>query len=263
MSLPILDPVLQKKEIQNENHGGIHISHVNRKQDILSSDAQAALTIANRHFHKLQRPLLAEESRSVESLMINDFRFTTFRQLVHDSAVFFQPLDSQTLVPGYVDSIRVCEKGEDWLIVRRLLPLSKSLATANPFHEYPEFGAELWSDKPSSSIEVVPVSQMVYHRISQPWSKGALVVKCLNRVSYFIIFQYSRVNSLQRHFETDLDFECKYIPYISIALDTRLLYDIYLQNKDTRISKYGSFIHNDCRAIVNDGSKKRIVSSET
>ena len=147
---------------------------------MLSSEAHTALTLANQHLRKLQRDLLAEESQTVEKLVINGFQFTSHCQLVHDSTVFFQPLDSHILVPGFIDSIRVCEEGEDWLVVRRLLPVPTSLVIANPFNGYPEFGAEIWSDKPSLSIEVVPVSQPVYHSISQPWSKGALVVKCLN-----------------------------------------------------------------------------------
>ena len=181
MSLSILDPVLQKQEFQNERYDSTWVSPVDKK-DALSSETHAAFMHANQQLHKLQQPLLLEESRRVEGLVINGLRFTSRSHLARDSAVLFQPLDSQALVPGYVDSIRVCKSGEHWVTVRRLLPLSTPLPT-NPFNEYPEFGAEFSSDKLSSSVEVIPISQPIYHCASQPWSKGVLVVKCLNRVS--------------------------------------------------------------------------------
>lgn len=182
MSLPILNPVLQKQEFQNASHDSTCLPPVDKK-DMLSSETRAALTRANEQLSRLQRSLLAEESRRVESLVINGLHFTTRSHLVRNSAVLFRPLNSQALVPGYIDSIRVCKSGEHWVSVRRLLGLSPPLPT-NPFNLYPEFGAELWSDKLSPSIEVIPVSQPMYHCASQPWSKGVLVVKCLNRVCH-------------------------------------------------------------------------------
>ena len=156
IGLSILDPVLQKQEIQNGSHEG-NVSHANGKQSLLSSEAHTALTLANQHLCKLQWDLLAEESRTVEKLVINGFRFMSYRQLVCDSAIFFQPLNSHILVPGFIDLIRVCEEGEDWLVVWQLLPVPTSLVIANPSMDTqnsgPKFGLtiRLWALKLSQS----------------------------------------------------------------------------------------------------------------
>lgn len=122
------------------------------------------------------------------------FRGLSYSKFLPDKAggiIFFRPNDNEELVPGVIrDILGVAAKGDSpsgivehkLLVVQRLLPCPPS--TFDPFHEYPDFGARIWSRHPSPIIEIVPAVREFHHAIVQSWNDEAYVMKSTATVSY-------------------------------------------------------------------------------
>jgi hypothetical protein len=122
--------------------------------------------------------------------------FTTCTASKRDSRIFFQLPNSDEPVPGVISDIisipvKLAEKADHYkvlyyFVIRRHLPLSEEQHVADPFREYPDFGAQLWSDKLADEPEVVQANELICHSVGRPWATGVVVLKALNRVSFFI-----------------------------------------------------------------------------
>ena len=179
VALPVLDALWTKQD------GRPSISQTARPGSAeISDDIKKALASANVRLNSLNTPPLFADGAWTPSIWINGIQITTRRKNKSNSAVFFHSLFDQSLVPGHVEFIRTGTQGQDWLVCRRFksLPVRQD----DPFRDYPEFGAELRSTETSDEFEIIPATQPVFHSISQPWAKGVVVIKCLNRVSPFL-----------------------------------------------------------------------------
>ena len=180
VTLPVLDAVWTKQD------GGPSTSQTARPGSAeVPDDIKQALVSANVRLNSLNIPPLFADGVWAPSIWINGAQITTRRKNKSNSAVFFHSLLDQSLVPGHVEFIRTGSQGQDWLVLRRFKSLLKHRLD-DPFRDYPEFGAELRSTETSDELEIIPTTQSVFHSISQPWAKGVMVMKCLNRVSPFL-----------------------------------------------------------------------------
>lgn len=66
-------------------------------------------------------------------------------------------------------------------VVHRFLP-SSPLAS-DPFAQYPEFGASIWSRELSSDIDITPAIRGVHHAMRAPWTNDTYVLKSVAKVS--------------------------------------------------------------------------------
>jgi hypothetical protein len=178
-ALPILDAIWSK---QDGRPSSLPVAHSGSAE--LPDDIKKSLALANGRLKALNLAPLSADGAWTSSTWINGVHFTTRRKHKRDSAVFFRSLIDQSLIPGHIEFIRTSTQGQDWLVLRKLKSLPQRRQD-DPFWDYPEFGAELRPTETSDELEVVPISQPIYHSISQPWAKGVIVVKCLNRVSSF------------------------------------------------------------------------------
>jgi hypothetical protein len=115
--------------------------------------------------------------------------YTTQRVSERNSNIFFQPERSEKLIPGIIQEIFAipiaCAQDQYtydfYFAVQRLLPLEIP-PLSDPFSQFPDFGAVLWSDKLENDLEIVSQTQLIQHSISRPWDRGVLVLKPLDRV---------------------------------------------------------------------------------
>jgi hypothetical protein len=73
-----------------------------------------------------------------------------------------------------------------FLAIHRYLEPPSSLP--NPFLRYPDFGASLWSLETEKEITIVPGSREIYHAVYRDWEYKILVMKPLNRVRLYVIY---------------------------------------------------------------------------
>lgn len=118
---------------------------------------------------------------------IRDIEYATRTTSIRDSAIFFNLVDGNNLVPGFIQdifSVPIQRGNEDiiaqyFFVIRRYLPLTPPFD--NPFLLHADFGAELWSDKVAEDVEVVPTSRPICHSIGRKWDTGILVLKPLDK----------------------------------------------------------------------------------
>ena len=108
---------------------------------------------------------------------------------------FFHPEGSGQLVPGVVHKIFSIPRKQNgiesralFLAVHRYKPLPDHVD--NPFKQYEEFGASLWSDERGSLVIVIP-SQKICHATFRQWQEGVFVMCPIDRVSFWFL-QYIR-----------------------------------------------------------------------
>jgi hypothetical protein len=128
-----------------------------------------------------------EKSRSVnfhKRVMIGGRVFAVANQAGRDAEVFFQPLNSEQLVPGVITAIFSISHNNNEVFVLSILRRKPAPSgIANPFARYPDFGAQLWSVEHESSKVCIPTTQPVYHSQSRPWAQGVVVLKPIIPVS--------------------------------------------------------------------------------
>ena len=131
------------------------------------------------HFHCL------EEVNYQDRVTIRDYEFTTYCMSEKHGVVFFQDTASaNALVPGMICTIFLVMQDSTqhiFLAVHRYLALATSLP--NPFAQYPDFSASLWSLEMQKEITIVLGNQNLYHAIYRNWDYKIMVMKPLNRVS--------------------------------------------------------------------------------
>ena len=160
------------------------------KQKELPEELVAAVQDANIYLAKERQ--LSSQGMSVRALTICGRTFSIYRPSDRNSngLIFFKPLKvswsgketSGGYLPAHIDRIVRCPDGRYWLALKRLLPPIDP-PRDNPFIDYPDFGAEIWSNKFNNELEVVPADNNIYHAIHQPWDAGHWVIKKLDRVS--------------------------------------------------------------------------------
>ena len=137
-----------------------------------------------------------------KSCTINEVRFETRVVSERNSLVFFSPLQALTSdsglvpVPGRIMDIfspYQCQADDDakdnpkfeglvFFAIRRYKLVNKEVF--NPFTEWINFGADLWSDQLEDQLHIIPHTDMLFHGICRQWEKGVLVIKSLQMVSH-------------------------------------------------------------------------------
>lgn len=115
--------------------------------------------------------------------------------------IFFQPHGSKILVPGVIRQMFAVASSEYsrsnrlshmLLAVQRFKPCPDS--TPDPFFNYPDFGASIWSCETSQEYEIIPAVREFHHAIVQAWDENTYVLKSTATVStilYAIVGIYS------------------------------------------------------------------------
>lgn len=124
---------------------------------------------------------------SLKRVFVNGVKFCSVEGSRKDSAVFFQPLGSESCVPGVIKAIfKIPLHNEDcihdpiFFIVARYHDAPTS--TFNPFASHPGFPAIICSDELSNTLEVLPTTNFICHSISRPWEPNTLILKPLDKV---------------------------------------------------------------------------------
>lgn len=124
-----------------------------------------------------------------DRVTIHDYEFTTYRTSESHGVVFFQAAaGSSSLVPGMVRAIFLVTQDSAehiFLAIHRYFEAPRSLL--NPFAQYPDFGASLWSSEMEKEITIVPGNRKIYHAIYRNWDYKIMVMKALNGVSPHVI----------------------------------------------------------------------------
>ncbi len=139
--------------------------------------------------------------------LIHGLHFMTLKTSRRNSLIFYQPFECSKLIPGVIRQIfSVCHvdskdshHGNEYffLVIHRFLP---AVGVQDPFQDYPDFGAGLWSTDYSDAPEVVLVGGRLYHAVMKPWCKGINVMKALDRVSTFSIVILPVLNYIFKDF---------------------------------------------------------------
>ena len=146
----------------------------------------------------------AEDGRTVQ-IQVQDWRRTrcalqhdrcTIRGTIYsastsnerNSIVFFQEAAGSPFVPGIICRIFALvarQENEDvqqtFLAIRRYLP--SPISTDNPFRQYPDFGASIWSKTCDENIAIITVSHRICHAARLEWNSSCYVFKALEKVS--------------------------------------------------------------------------------
>jgi hypothetical protein len=166
-----------------------------RKQRPLSERVHSQLHAMDEHLRKeINNWSLPNSAFFHERHTIGGTQYTTHNTLQRDSFVFFQPRDTDGIVPGLIQDIfsvpvQLLKLGKPsyfqhifFLVIQRYLPL-KTPRADDPFEEYEDSGFQLWSDKLADEPDVVLETQWICHSIQRTWAPGAMVMKPLDRVS--------------------------------------------------------------------------------
>lgn len=126
------------------------------------------------------------------------FRGLTFSPYRHEKAaglIFFQPHESDILVPGIIREI-LGVPSSDYspsnptvhflLAVQRFQP--RPHLVADPFLDFSDFGACIRSAKTSLNLEIIPAVREFYHAIAQAWDDDTYILKSTAKVSGTIDF---------------------------------------------------------------------------
>ena len=121
------------------------------------------------------------------------FRGLTYSRYLEGRAggmIFFRPHGSEICVPGVIRQIFTVATVDDsqtrlvncaLLAVHCFLPCPDSVA--DPFRSFPEFGASIWSQATSPTIEIIPGVREFHHAIAQRWDETTYVLKSAATVS--------------------------------------------------------------------------------
>jgi len=103
------------------------------------------------------------------------------------STIFFQPEDNNYLVPGVIRKIFSIPQSRHGIETQALfLAVHRHQSVAqsdvyDPFKEYEEFGASLWSEQ-LGPLEIITPSQKMCHATSRRWQDGVLIMRPIDRV---------------------------------------------------------------------------------
>lgn len=121
---------------------------------------------------------------------IRGIQYSTYLCGESNSLIFYEPDVGVEMVPGVVRSIfslSAADYTEEKphmhviLAVHRYMP--KLHMTFDPFADYPDFGASIWSKTLDERIETIPSTRRMCHAIRQTWDDETYVMKPLLRVS--------------------------------------------------------------------------------
>ena len=93
-----------------------------------------------------------------------------------NSLVFYKPMDAEEPIPGRVERIfSFIDRGPDNRQVRKFFfAVCKSKANrsvpADPFADFSDFGAGLWSKDVSEELDIIPDSQEINHAVWRKWN---------------------------------------------------------------------------------------------
>lgn len=125
-----------------------------------------------------------EQVRLIDRCTIQGLRFANSSATKRNSLVFFLPSEDGPLIPGVIRQIfsvsRRKTKQEYLLAIHRYLPAT----TEDPFGEFIDFGAGIWSKALAKEVEIVPAHRTIGHAIQRGWDANHFVMKSLHRVCY-------------------------------------------------------------------------------
>ena len=131
--------------------------------------------------------------QSHKRISVGGVTFTRAVDSERDAHVSFCPLDEDRWVPGVIEKIYSMEQsGKETFVlgIRPRRPLRPTQKVPNPFEQFEEFGAELWSNE-LDALVFVPLIKPIYHVQSAVWTQGILVLKPVKLVSKIFFQQLS------------------------------------------------------------------------
>jgi hypothetical protein len=158
------------------------MSALKAKQDTLCADIEGWLPPEKAFFH--------------QRYSVHDAVYSTNAASSRDSTIFFQPSDSDCIVPGKIREIFCVPtqsrttgifREDVFLAVERFQEYEGS---GDPFTSHGDFGAGLWSMKMVTELEIIRITQPICHGIYRKWGQGAFVMKPLIKVCACCIHSY-------------------------------------------------------------------------
>lgn len=124
----------------------------------------------------------SREAKHLKCLTVGGLQYANFSATKRNSIVFFLPSPNAIMVPGVIRQIfSICGKGKmehHHFAIHRYLPLT----VTDPFTQFEDFGASIWSKTLSQQVEIIPASRKITHAIQRPWDNSHYILKTLDRV---------------------------------------------------------------------------------
>lgn len=128
-------------------------------------------------------------------LQIAGLQYSTRKHSTSDSCVFLQNTSGE-FGPGVIEHMFSVGQDHDrayYIAIRCYLPTPAEYE--DPFQEYSDFGAQIWSCAYTSQLDIVPVcTGRICHAISMDWGTSEVVLKPMNRVSSQRFISHSSAN---------------------------------------------------------------------
>lgn len=161
-----------------------------RKWADLESDIHAVLSTATRKLSsELQRWKMGSRVVLHSRYKIRGIQYSTNHCGEPNSLVFYEPDVGSEMVPGVVRAIFSVpaadyteEKPHMHVILAVHRFMKKPTTMYDPFIEYPDFGASIWSNTLSEQAEVIPSTRKFCHAMRQTWDDDTSVMKPLTWV---------------------------------------------------------------------------------
>jgi hypothetical protein len=158
-----------------------------RRLKPLESDVYNALVAISRSGRVSQHRDAIIHTRRI----IRGVQYTDYKSGRKDCNIFFRAEEGVPLVPGRIRQIfSVPKKSQDGLVKECLLLAVQRYNSIDnplddPFQRFADFGAGLWSSS-VGEVEIISPSDEFCHGILRQWDDATLVMRSLNRVSYFV-----------------------------------------------------------------------------
>ena len=140
---------------------------------------------ANSLSRELPGWVVSEYATILNRLQVRGVVFSSYSTHIRNSIVFYFPLSGGQSRPGIIREIFTTyspgNRSHTFFAIHPYhhIPSANHVAI---FNEWTDFGAELFSTKYGSDLDIIPVSHTVHHAIRRIWRQDSQVLKSLDRV---------------------------------------------------------------------------------
>lgn len=144
----------------------------------------ALLEMAEMLASELPKWKLGTRAINHQRYTIRGISYAAFHIAEANSLIYFRTATSSPIFPGVIRQILSLPAADFTeqnrhmhviLVVHRYKP--KPANVHDPFIEYPDFGASIWSSLLDDRIEIIPQSHCYCHAIRQDWDNHSFILK--------------------------------------------------------------------------------------